>query len=97
MSKKLRYRLQIKVPIARPNVLGNHSFPVHTYQWKDIAASDDREALVKVMPNDRDYRIEDTAPYTEEKKSQIHEGISERQPELQALARALCISNQNIQ
>lgn len=68
MSKKLRYRLQIKVPIARPNILGNHSFPVHSYQWKDIAASDDREALVKVMPNDRDCRIEDTDPYTEEKK-----------------------------
>ena len=66
MSKKLRYRLQKKVPIARQNILGNHSFPVHTYQWWDIAASDDREALVKVMPNDRDYRIEDTAPYTEE-------------------------------
>ena len=66
MSKKLRYRLQKKVPIARPNILGNHSFPVHTYQWKDIAASDDREALVKVMPNDRDFRIEDTAPYSEE-------------------------------
>lgn len=68
MSKKLRYRLQKKVPIARPNILGNHSFPVHTYQWKDIAVSDDREALVKVMPNDRDYRIEDTDPPTEEKK-----------------------------
>lgn len=70
MSKKLRYRLQKKVPIARPNILGNHSFPVHTYQWKDIAASDDREALVKVMPNDRDYRIEDTDPPTEEKKEE---------------------------
>lgn len=68
MSRELRYRLQKKVPIARPNILGNHSFPVHTYQWKDIAASDDREALAKVMPNDRDYRIEDTDPPTEEKK-----------------------------
>ena len=68
MSRDLRYRLQKKVPIARPNILGNHSVPVHTYQWKDIAASDDRDALAKVMPNDRDYRLEDTDPPTEEKK-----------------------------
>ena len=58
----MRYRLQRKEPIARPNVLGNCSFPVHTYCWKDIAASDDRSALEKIMPNDNDYRIEDTRP-----------------------------------
>ena len=58
----MRYRLQYKEPIARPNILGNRSFPVHTYRWKDIAVSDDRAALEKMMPNDKEYRIEDTRP-----------------------------------
>ena len=58
----MRYRLQYKEPIVRPNILGNHSFPIHTYRWKDIAASDDRAALEKMMLNNKDYRIEDTRP-----------------------------------
>ena len=58
----MRYRLQRKESYAMPNVLGNHSFPVHTYRWKDIAASDDRAALAAIMPDDRNYRIEDTRP-----------------------------------
>lgn len=58
----MRYRLQYKELIARPNILGNHSFPIHTYRWKDIAASDDRAALEKMMLNNKDYRIEDTRP-----------------------------------
>lgn len=59
----MRYRLQRKESIALPNILGNHSFPVYTFRWKDIAASDDRAALEKLMPNDKDYRIEDTRQY----------------------------------
>lgn len=55
-----RYRLQVKEPIARPNILGNHSFPVHTYRWKDIAASDDYNALLPYLVNDGNHRIEDT-------------------------------------
>ena len=43
-----------------PNVLGNHAFPVYTYYWKDIAVSDDLMSLKRLMPNDKDYRIEDT-------------------------------------
>lgn len=58
----MRYRLQRKEAYTTPNILGNRSFPVHTYRWKDIAASDDRAALEKLMPNSRDYRIEDTRP-----------------------------------
>lgn len=58
----MRYRLQRKEAYAMPNVLGNHSFPVHTYRWKDIAASDDRAALASIMPDDKNYRIEDTRP-----------------------------------
>lgn len=55
-----RYRLQRKETIARPNILGNCSFPVYTYRWKDIAVSDDREALEKLMDGSGKYRIEDT-------------------------------------
>jgi hypothetical protein len=55
-----RYRLQRKEPFAMPNVLGNHSFPVYSYRWKDIAASDDKEALLDLMRNKTDFRIEDT-------------------------------------
>ncbi len=58
----MRYRLQQKSAFAMPNILDNHSFPVHTYRWKDIAASDDRSALEKLMPNHENYRIEDTRP-----------------------------------
>lgn len=56
----MRYRLQRKEQYVKPNVLGNHSMPVYTYRWKDIAASDDRKALEEIMPDTKDYRIEDT-------------------------------------
>lgn len=58
----MRYRLQRKEAFAMPNILGNHSLPVHTYRWVDIYASDCREALEKIMPKDGGYRIEDTRP-----------------------------------
>ena len=58
----MRYRLQRKETFVMPNILGNRSFPVYTYRWKDIAASDDRTALEELMPNSNDYRIEDTRP-----------------------------------
>lgn len=58
----MRYRLQRKEQIVLPNILGNHSFPVYSYRWKDIALSDDRSALESMMPNEKDYRIEDTEP-----------------------------------
>ena len=63
MTLRLRYRLQTKETVARPNILGNHSCPVITYRWKDVAASDDRSELEKIMPNNREYRIEDTSPF----------------------------------
>lgn len=59
----MRYRLQYKQPYAMPNVLGNHSFPVHTYKWVDIAASNDLEALKEYAGariHNSKYRIEDT-------------------------------------
>lgn len=62
----MRYRLQRKERFVLPNVLGNHNFPVYTYRWKDVAVSDDKFALEDMMPNNSDYRIEDTEPPKEE-------------------------------
>ena len=39
MGRQHRYRLQRKEQCARPNILGNCSQPVHTYQWRDVATS----------------------------------------------------------
>ena len=59
---RLRYRLQRKETVAMPNILGGHSFPVYTYRWRDIAASDDKDALENALlnPFSEDYRIIDT-------------------------------------
>ena len=63
-----RYRLQHKEPYTMPNILGNHSMPVKTYRWVDIAASDSREALQEMVKNNKEYRIEDTRPYQKERR-----------------------------
>ena len=63
---RLRYRLQRKQQYVLPNVLGNHSFPVYTFRWKDIAMSDDKRALEDMALNGADYRIIDTEPPKEE-------------------------------
>lgn len=58
-----RYRIQRKEQCATSNILGNHSMPVHTYNWRDIFASDSREALVQILNNQNEsteYRIIDT-------------------------------------
>ena len=57
-----RYRLQRRESVAMPNILGNHSMPVYTYRWKDIAVSDDKAALTDIMPQGDRCRIEDTRP-----------------------------------
>lgn len=41
----MRYRLQRKEQHVQPNILGNHSFPVYSYRWKDIAAADSKVNL----------------------------------------------------
>ena len=61
----MRYRLQKKVTVAMPNMLGNYQLPVYTYRWKDIYASDDIEALKQLMPKGKEYRIEDTRAQAE--------------------------------
>jgi hypothetical protein len=61
-GEHVRYRLQRKETVVRPNILGNCSQPVYTYRWKDIAACDDRSELEKMMLDNKNYRIEDTRP-----------------------------------
>jgi len=56
----MRYRLQRREKYFMPNILGNCSQPVPTYRWKDILASNDKEALKKYLINDWEYRIIDT-------------------------------------
>ena len=60
-----RYRLQRKEIYHMPNILGNHSFPVVTYRWKDILASDDKEALEAYLIDDSQHRIIDTREMVE--------------------------------
>ena len=55
-----RYRLQRKERYYMQNILGNTSQPVATYRWKDILASDEKEALEKYMIKDGEHRIIDT-------------------------------------
>ena len=55
----MRYRLQRKERIFRPCIIGNHSYPLPTYRWKDVAVSDDLEALKKVVKKDDNHRIID--------------------------------------
>lgn len=63
MDHRYRYRLQHKEQYVKPNVLGNHNFPVYTYRWVDIAVSGDLDALSAAFAEElksKDYRIEDT-------------------------------------
>lgn len=43
------YFLERKEPYTMPNILGNHSMPVHTYRWKAIAVCDDKEPLEREL------------------------------------------------
>ena len=57
----MRYRLQRKERIAMPCIIGNKSMPLPTYRWKDIAVSDDFDALLTYYVDDGAHRIIDTA------------------------------------
>lgn len=59
----MRYRLQRRERFVIPNIVGNRSMPVYSYRWKDILASDSKEALLKYMPDSKNYRIEDTRKF----------------------------------
>ena len=55
----LMYFLERKEPYAMPNILGNHSMPVHTYRWKAIAVCEEREPLEELLKSKdgKKYRI----------------------------------------
>lgn len=55
------YVLERKEAIARPNILGNCSFPVHTYRWKQICMCEEKEPLDEIFKDcvpQENYRIE---------------------------------------
>ena len=54
MNENARYRLQRKETYVKANILGNRSFPVYTYRWKDIAVSNDRGALEAILQGTTD-------------------------------------------
>lgn len=43
-----------------PNVLGNHSMPIKTFRWRDVALSNDRESLERAIGGRHEYRVIDT-------------------------------------
>lgn len=66
------YFLEHKEPYAMPNILGNHSFPVHTYRWRTIAVSEEKYALENLIPTDkrREYRVICNEPEKEREKDE---------------------------
>ena len=61
-SNPARYRLQRKEQHTLPNVLGNHSMPVYSYRWKDIAICAEIKPLEDYMSQctpPENYRIID--------------------------------------
>lgn len=65
MNVKPLFFLEEKQRKVLPNILGNKSFPVYTYEWKAIAVCEDREELEKELKNlDKNfYRITSNDPY----------------------------------
>lgn len=53
--------LERKEPYAMPNILGNHSFPVHSWRWRQVAVCAEREPLERMIPpsKEKEYRIID--------------------------------------
>lgn len=43
------YFLERKEPYAMRNILGNASFPVHTYRWKAVVACAEKEPLENLL------------------------------------------------
>ena len=59
------YFLERKEAYAMPNILGNHSMPVHTYRWKQLYACEKKEPLVDLIPKGveaKEYRIISNEP-----------------------------------
>ena len=58
------YFLEHREPIARPNILGNSSQPVHTYRWKAIYYCAERRPLEDMLSklDKHKYRITSNQP-----------------------------------
>ncbi len=58
------YFLERREQIARPNILGNKSFPIYTYRWKTIYTCPERWPLEDILSNlnRKDYRITSNQP-----------------------------------
>ena len=57
----MMYCLEYKEAYAMPNILGGHSMPVHTFRWKQLVLSNDKNYLQKMINSFSDssdrYRI----------------------------------------
>lgn len=64
MEDRKMYFLKRKEPYAMPNILGNHSMPVHTYRWKAIAMCEEKELLEKELSkiDNKTHRITSNIP-----------------------------------
>ena len=61
MSCNLRYRVQKKERTSRPYIIGNKSFPLPVFIWRDIYAAENIDVLRKYYkPGNKNYRIIDT-------------------------------------
>ncbi len=43
------YTLEVKEPWVMPNILGNHSVPVHSCRWRSVANCEAKEPLIEVQ------------------------------------------------
>lgn len=55
-KKPMMYCLEYKEICAMPNILGGHSMPVYTFRWKQLALSEDKKALQKIIDNSPGYK-----------------------------------------
>lgn len=56
------FSLERKETYVKSNILGNTSQPVYTYRWKEIAISENKDALEAIKPKDDShfqYRIKE--------------------------------------
>jgi len=60
MIHRYKYRLQRKEKYSMPCTIGNRSYPLPTYRWKDVAISDDNTNFLTIVAlNPELYRIDE--------------------------------------
>lgn len=57
MEGRKRYRLQRKERYYMRCVIGNKLYPLPTYRWRDIAVSDDEQALMEMVTDKKTMRV----------------------------------------